>query len=75
MLISLPIKYKYRFLFNSIFDFMANAIAQALLAKRTHKVAGRDKSRAMQFKNGKILVIVPREIATWKHISKDTLLR
>ena len=35
---------------------MANAIAQTLLAKRTHKVAGRGKSRAMQFGNGQILV-------------------
>jgi len=49
---------------------MANAIAQTLLAKRTHKVAGRGRSRAMQFKNGQILVTVPREIARWKHISK-----
>ena len=54
---------------------MANAIAQTLLAKRTHKVAGRDKSRAMQFGNGQILVTVPREIARWKHIGKGTLLR
>ena len=54
---------------------MANAIAQALLAKRTHKVAGRDKSRAMQFGNGQILVTMPREIARWKHIGKGTLLR
>jgi len=29
----------------------------------------------MQFKNGQILVTVPREIARWKHISKGTLLR
>jgi len=54
---------------------MANAIAQTLLAKRTHKFAGRGKSRAMQFKNGQILVTVPREIARWKHIGKGTLLR
>jgi len=53
---------------------MANAIAQTLLTKRTHKVAGRDKSRAMQFGNGQILVTVPREIARWKHISKGTML-
>ena len=54
---------------------MANAIAQTLLAKRTHKIVGRDKSRAMQFGNGQILVTVPREIARWKHTSKGTLLR
>jgi len=54
---------------------MANAIAQTLLAKRTHKIVGRDKSRAMQFGNGQILVTVPREIAMWKHISKGALLR
>jgi len=54
---------------------MANAIAQTLLAKRTHKIVGRDKSRAMQFGNGQILVTVPREIARWKHIGKGTLLR
>jgi len=54
---------------------MANEIAQVLLAKRAHKVAGRDKSRAMQFKNGQILVTVPREITRWKHIGKGTLLR
>jgi len=54
---------------------MANEIAQVLLAKRTHKVAGRDKSRVMQFKNGQILVTVPREIARWKRIGKGTLLR
>ena len=53
---------------------MANAIAQTLLAKCTHKIVGRDKSRAMQFGNGQILVTVPREIARWKHISKGTLL-
>jgi len=52
---------------------MANAIAQTLLAKRTHKVAGRGKSRVMQFKNYQILVTVPREIARWEH--KGTLLR
>jgi len=40
-----------------------------------HKVAGRDKSRVMQFGNVQILVTVPREIARWKHISKGTLLR
>jgi len=39
---------------------MANAIAQTLLAKRTHKIVGRDKSRAMQFGNGQILVTVPQ---------------
>jgi len=49
---------------------MANTIAQTLLAKRTHKILGRDKSRAMQSGNGQILVTVPREIAMWKHISK-----
>jgi len=54
---------------------MANAIAQTLLAKRTHKIVGRDKSRAMQFGNDQILVTVSREIAMWKHIGKDTLLR
>jgi len=54
---------------------MSNTIAQTLLAKRTHKIVGRDKSRAMQFGNGQILVTVPREIARWKHISKGTLLR
>ena len=54
---------------------MANAIVETLLAKRTHKVAGRGKSRAMQFGNGQILVTVPREIARWKHIGKGTLLR
>ena len=54
---------------------MANAIAQTLLSKRTHKIVGRDKSRAMQFGNGQILVTVPREIARWKHIGKGTLLR
>jgi len=53
---------------------MANAIVETLLAKRTHKVAGRGKSRAMQFGNGQILVTVPREIARWKHIGKGTLL-
>jgi hypothetical protein len=58
------------YLFNSTVDFMANAIAQTLLAKRTHKVAGRGKSRAMQFGNGQILVTVPREIARWKHKGK-----
>jgi hypothetical protein len=47
------------YLFNSTVDFMANAIAQTLLAKRTHKVAGRDKSRAMQFKNGRYLSQCP----------------
>jgi hypothetical protein len=51
------------YLFNSVVDFMANAIAQTLLAKRTHKIVGRDKSRAMQFGNGQILITVPREIA------------
>jgi len=45
------------------------------LQKRTHKIVGRDKSRAMQFGNGQILVTAPREIARWKHISKGTLLR
>jgi len=40
---------------------MANAIAQTLLAKRTHKVVGRDKSRAMQFGNDQILVTVPEK--------------
>jgi len=70
----LPINYKYKFLFNSTVDFKANAIAQTLLAKRTHKVAGRGKSRVMQFKNGQILVTVPREITRWKHIGKGTLL-
>jgi hypothetical protein len=54
---------------------MANAIAQTLLAKRTHKVAGRDKSRVIQFKNDQILVTAPREIERWKHIGKGTLLR
>jgi len=54
---------------------MSNPIAQTLLAKRTHNVVGRDKSRAMQFGNGQILVTVPREIARWKHIGKGTLLR
>jgi len=37
---------------------MANAIAQTLLAKRTHKIVGRDKSRAMRFSKGQILVTV-----------------
>ena len=54
---------------------MANVIAQTLLAKRIHKVAGRGRSRVMQFKNGKILVTVPREIARWKYIGKCALLR
>jgi len=54
---------------------MVNEIAQALLVKCKHKVADRGKSRAMQFKNGQILVTVPREIARWKHIGKGTLLR
>jgi len=54
---------------------MANTIAQTILAKLTHKVAGRDKSRAMQFGNGQIIVTVPREIARRKHIGKGTLLR
>jgi len=54
---------------------MANAITQTLLSKHTHKVAGRGKSRVMQFKNGQILVTVPREIARWKRIGKGTLLR
>ena len=54
---------------------MANEIAQTLLLDRTHKVSDRGKSRAMQFKNGQILVTVPREIARWKHIGKGTLLR
>jgi len=53
---------------------MANPIAQTL-TKRAHKIVGRGKSRATQFKNGQILVTVPREIAGWKHISKGTLLR
>jgi len=34
---------------------MANTIAQTMLAKRMHKVAGRGKSRAMQFGNGQSL--------------------
>ena len=54
---------------------MANSITQTLPAKRIHKVAGRGKSRVMQFGNGQILVTVPREIARWKHISNGTLLR
>jgi len=54
---------------------MINAITQTLLSKHTHKVAGRGKSRVMQFKNGQILVTVPREIARWKRIGKGTLLR
>jgi len=54
---------------------MTNEIAQVLLSKRTHKIAGRDKSRVMQFDNGQILATVPREIARWKHIGKGTLLR
>jgi len=54
---------------------MTNEIAQVLLSKRTHKIAGRDKSRVMQFGNGQILATVPREIARWKHIGKGTLLR
>jgi len=54
---------------------MANAIAQTLLAKCTHKIAGRDKSRIMQFGNVQIIVTVPREIARWKHISNGTQLR
>jgi len=41
---------------------MANAIAQTLLTKRTHKIVDRDKSRAMQFGDDQILVTVPREI-------------
>ena len=41
---------------------MANAIAQTLPAKHTHKTVGRDKSRAMQFGNDQILVTVSREI-------------
>jgi len=48
VLISLSIKYKYKdYLFNSIVDFIANATVQALLAERTHKIVGRDKSGAM----------------------------
>jgi len=43
-----------------IVDFMANAIAQ-LLAKRTHKVSGRGKSRAMQFGNGQSLSQCPEK--------------
>ena len=70
-----PLSINTDYLFNSIVDFMANAIAQTLLAKRTHKIVGRDKSRAMQFGNGQILVTVPREIARWKHMGKGTLLR
>ena len=54
---------------------MANTIAQTLLVKCKHKVAGRGKRRAMQLKNNQILVTVPREIARWKHIGKGTLLR
>jgi len=54
---------------------MANEITQVLLSKRTHKIAGKGKSRAMQFGNGQILVTVPREIARWKRIGKGTLLR
>jgi len=54
---------------------MANEIAQTLLSKRTHKVAGKGKSRVMQFGNGQVLVTVPREITRWKHISNGTLLR
>ena len=60
--IPLPIKYKYRLLFNSIVDFIANPIAQTLLTKHTHKIVGRGKSRAMQFGNDQILATVPREI-------------
>ena len=75
LLIPLPIKYKYLLLFNSIVDFIANAIAQTLLTKRTHKIVGRGKSRAMQFGNDQIIATVPREIARWKHIGKGILLR
>jgi len=35
---------------------MANAIAQTLLAKRTHKVAGGGKSGAMQHEQNSIIL-------------------
>jgi len=56
-----PLSINTDYLFSSIVDFMANAIAQTLLAKRTHKIVGRDKSRAMQFGNGQILLQCPEK--------------